>query len=251
MKIKFTFKQAESSEELSANTARTRTLGLPEIHGGIARRPRLMVLGGDPYIEDRLEEIKSWDGDVWAINGAFQWARRHGINATFFTIDAAAVVATLLDGVERAVIASFCHPSVFDRLMSQGAEVHTFDTGSGHGEIGHSATSATASPHAAVICGYSQVVYYGCASNYRDGRSHTYKQDNFPLVEIRAGGETYRTNAAFFGQAEFLAAAIRAAPHVFSERSGGLLGALVADPDYDITAVSREIYDNLTWEKAA
>jgi hypothetical protein len=35
------------------------------------------------------------------------------------------------------------------------------------------------------------------------------------------------------------------APHVYCSRSGGLLDALIADPDYDVTAANRQLYETI------
>jgi hypothetical protein len=48
---------------------------------------------------------------------------------------------------------------------------------------------------------------------------------------------------SYLAQAELLAELIRSAPGVFCDRSGGLLSALVADPEYDIVAASKDIHE--------
>jgi len=110
----------------------------------------------------------------------------------------------------------------------------------------HGPTSACAAPYIAVTRGHRHLTFYGCSSTFTpDGRSHAYKVERRELLDVACNGGHYITNPTMLSQAEFLADLIRAAPGVFADRSGGLLSALVADPDYDIIAASQDIHDNI------
>jgi hypothetical protein len=240
VKIAFTALCAISDEVIARNEAYAGSLGFPWF--GRAGRPRLAIVGGGPSIARKIDALRRWDGDIWAINGAHNWLRDKDINSTFFSIDPKPIVAKCCAGAKRAVLATCCDPSVFDAL--KGADITAVKIGPGGLENGP--TSATTAPVIATEMGYRQLTFFGCESSYGD-ITHAYHGDVAygSLLQVACNGESFLTNPAFFMQAEMLAALIREAPSVFKDESGGLLSAMVADPDYDITAASQSIHDGL------
>ena len=105
-------------------------------------------------------------------------------------------------------------------------------------------TSATAIPHLAVTLGYRSVTFYGCEGSF-EGRTHTFKDIGGNRLWVEANGQEFVTNAQMLMQSEVLAEMICLAPHVYCSRSGGLLDALIADPDYDVTAANRQLYETI------
>jgi hypothetical protein len=143
------------------------------------------------------------------------------------------LVAPLCEGA-RAILADVCHPDAFSAVAS--AEVVT-------GKV-HGPTSATASPFVALMRGHKHMTFFGCSSAFtRFGQTHAYKNIKSQLLDVICNGSHYITNPTYLAQAELLAELIRAAPGVFEDRSGGLLSALVADPEYDIVAASKDIHE--------
>jgi hypothetical protein len=77
-----------------------------------------------------------------------------------------------------------------------------------------------------------------------DGDSHAYENCKHPYqIDVKANGETFHTEALLLLQAEYMATMLRHAPNVFKEKSGGLLRALVKDPEYDVTRISTALQD--------
>ena len=233
MKITWTFHCVVPLAQQAAHMAHAKTLGLPTIGTAGGIRERVAVVGGDPFLYRHLDELRAFDGEIWAVNGAWKVLRHAGIDATFYSVDASEMIAPLCGGA-RAILADVCHPDTFAAVAS--AEVVS--------TVVHGPTSATASPYVALTRGHTHLTYYGCSSTFTpDGRSHAYKVERRELLDVACNGKHYITNPTMLSQAEMLAELIRTAPGVFEDRSGGLLSALVADPDYDIIAASKDIHE--------
>ena len=83
MKITWTFVCVPPLAQLAAHMAHTATLGLSSIGQAGAVRDRVAVVGGDPSLYRHLNELRAFDGEVWAINGAWHVLQQAGIDATF------------------------------------------------------------------------------------------------------------------------------------------------------------------------
>ncbi len=211
------------------NVASCKARGLPYV--GWADRPPLAIVGGGPSVVYHLEELKVFPGDVWVSGSAFQWARPLGIDATFFTIDQHQSLAKDGASARKAILATVCHPDVFEALL--GADVQVFDLVTDQ----LYATSIPTSMFVALAMGYSDITFYGCDSSY-GGTTHAYVApywDDKERLTVACGGESYETNPSFLMQAEFMSAAIRMAPQLFKVRGYGLMPAMVESPEYDVT----------------
>jgi hypothetical protein len=236
VRINFTSIGCVPAAGLEHNEDYARRLGFPK--WSPAASQRLAVVGGGPSIANHIEELAAFDGDIWAINGAYRWCRNRGIDAAFFTIDPQPSTTELAVDVERAVLAISCDPSMFDAL--RGADVEAFKLGPA------GATTATASPIFAAEKGYRSVTFFGCESSYGES-THAYAhygRDLKSLMRVRCNGGEFLTTPDMMLQAEFLGGLIREAP-MFEERSGGLLSAFIASPEIDIIAATQRIHDAL------
>jgi hypothetical protein len=226
------------SEDIARNIEHARSLGLPFAQE--AKRPPLAVLGGGHSINSVLEEVKAFQGDRWIIGSAFRWWHSQGVDGRFFSVHPSAAALKNITGVKKALVCTTTHPEVLAKLN----DVELFDLPINGG------TSATAVPMLAIQLGYREVTFYGCDSSYH-GSTHAYMSVNDPfMMKVECGGEHFLTGAEFLMQAEYLSAMIRAAPHVFSELSGGLLSAMVKHGDYNVLEIS-EALNNSIIEHAA
>lgn len=238
MKINFTALCNVSESELRGNERASRLLDLPEV-GSIGNvSERLAVVGGGPSVVDYVDEIRSFPGEVWAINGAFHWCLSKGIDATFYTTDAKEVVSCMAQGATRAVLSYRCHPHTFAACDGR-IEIYSGE------HLGPS--SATAAALVAIQRGHKRVTFYGCNSDYSDaaGAPNPSPLQHEGKMLVRANGQEFLTNPGLIMQAELLSEIIREAPHVFDERGGGLLSALVSDPEWFAVAASQSIHDAL------
>ena len=234
MKITFTALPCVPGEDLERNEAYAKGLGLPRL--GEAQHPHLAVVGGGLSVKDHLDELKEWPGEIWAINGTYKFLRDNGILSAFFTMDPKPGIAKMTESVDCAVLATCCHPSAFD--AAHHAHVETIDLA----DYPCGPTTASTAPIVALKRGHKQVSFFGCEGSF-GATTHAYEDRDVPLLEVSCNGQVFRTNPQMLMQAEYLAEQIRVAPHVLIDRSGGLLGALVADPEIDVLAASRSIYN--------
>ena len=248
MKIAWTGDGCVSDDDLARNVAYCAGLGLPDIGkvdiSGIHDRP-LAVVGGGRSVLAYADQLRVWPGDVWAVNGTFDWCRSQGIDATFFTVDADPIALDLVANVKKAIVPSRIAPCVFDRLIANGAEIETFFLDPTEAQSGP--TSATAAPHVSLRKGYKNVTFFGCESSYSDGATHTYtcEASAVDLMKIAIGGEVHLTKPEFQLQAQCLAAIIKSFPGIYREKSGGLLRGFIEHDDYDIVWVSTRLWNKL------
>jgi hypothetical protein len=225
---------------------RQKNLGLPSYTTWPkANFKRLAVIGGGPSAANHIDELKSFDGDVWAINGAWAWARDNGIKATFFAVDPHPIVAQWAEGVEKALLEVSCDPSVFEVLRA--AEVATFECGEGPSHIRAYGSTSSAAPHLAVRMGYREVTFYGCEGCYLPGRTHTYMdEEREEELLIHIADKYYLTAPDYYLQTQALAAFMREEPGFMKEQSGGLLRALIqSDGAHDVRWVSDALLKSL------
>jgi hypothetical protein len=224
-------------EEVRRNVANAKRLGFPRM--GRAKTPRLAVVGGGPSIKQHIEELKFFDGDVWAINGAFQWCRENGIDAWFFSVDPNPVVATFCEGARRAFVAMDCHPDVFRALSRAKVEALSL------ADIEHGPTTSTAAPVIAAKRGYSEVHFFGCEGSF-DQTTHAYGDYGLDgLLRVKCNGEEFHTTADMMIQVEYLGQIIKATPGFCKDRSGGLLSAYIESPDIDVLAASPQLHKDI------
>lgn len=238
-KIAFQGTVPVSHEQLLAQVAHAKSLGFPEVREVPAHGRRLAVVGGGPSIVDRLDEIREFS-DVWAINGACRYLREHGIESTLLTLDPCDFLAPRVAGARKALLATRCHPDVFRAI--EGADVTVFDAvNDTQNGLWASCSSVTVAFHLATLLGYRKTVFFGCEGSFSEA-SHAY-MDEAELQDYRlaveCGGKQYVTAPDLYMLTVQMAVFFRMAINEsFTERSGGLLRALIDCPEHDIVSVS-------------
>jgi hypothetical protein len=236
MKLVVTSLAPVSDEEIRRNEANARSLGFPK--HGTAEVQRVAIVGGGNSIKDKIEELRAFDGEVWAINGAFGWCRANGIAATFYSLDPSESIAVHCVGVKRAVLALSCHPRVFEAVKHASLDV--FDLNAM--ETGPTSASCVMVP---IEKGHRELHFYGCESGF-EGGSHIYGSfADDSVMRVCCDGRSFLTTPDMMMQAEFLGGFIRTAPNLFKDCSGGLLAAVVNDPNIDVIAASRSLYEQV------
>lgn len=222
---------------LQRNEAHSQGLGLPRL-GAYGCQPRLAVVGSGEIDWDAL---KRFDGEVWAINRAYHWCQERGIDATFYAVDASPIIAEWARGAMRAVLATRCDPATFDAV--KGAYVELCEVPANGGP-----SAATCAVMIAIERGHREIHWFGCGSHVADVDAPRFRQS---LLKVRANGCEFLTDPGLVMQAEYLADVIRAAPHLFHDRSGGLLAALVADPDLVTVAATANVHQAIKTQAIA
>lgn len=239
MKIEWTTSTCVPLEELYSNVRHAKSLNLPGLSQ--KRRPPLAIVGGGPSLPSHLDTLRNWSGDVWACGSPYPWCVENGIDAVFFNIDPLTETIGLARGAKKAILSTTNHPGVFDVVES----VEVFDLIDEGEGFRHGATTATAVPHVAAYMGYSDVTFFGCESSFPEGKTHAYKHEDWELhIAVMCNGERFVTKPQLLFQADLLSQVIRGCPSC-KEASGGLLRAMVANPEYDIVAGNKAAHDRV------
>lgn len=247
-------------DQIDRNVAYARSLGLPDFALADPHERPLAVVGGGPSAAERLDELRAWPGDIWAINGTCRWLASHGIPSTFFSMDPGEDQEGLVEGVTDALVASSTDAACLDRLVAQGARVRLFAAAEHEPNaarlISGGSTTATRAPLLALAQGYRRVVYFGCESSFAQ-TTHAYKQEAWrgglpaELLLVQCGSERYVTSLQMYVQADQLALLIGTFPRLLEERSGGLLRGMIDHPDtWEVVGFSRPLKDKFDPEES-
>ncbi|MCP5087444.1 MAG: DUF115 domain-containing protein [Rhodobacteraceae bacterium] len=253
-----------SDDDLYRNIRENSALPLPwigyeEPHGGAA-----ILVGGGPSVAEHIEEIRNAQGTIFAMNGASQYLRGHGIEPDFQVIaDAKEETSRLVDPqalshliasqVDRATIESagdvtLWHLGIEDmESVFPPARVRK----GGYSLIGGGAAVGNSSMCLAYVMGYRDMHCFGFDSSHRGGQSHAYRQgmnDFIPTVAVDWAGKTYTSSVAMKAQAEKFQITAQRLKHagcsvtVYGE---GLLPAMYNTPSEDLA--ERDKY-RLMWQ---
>jgi hypothetical protein len=224
--ITFTGTPAITEAERRSHVSHAMSLGLGGISPGSGR---LAIVGSSHSLPVYEETLRRWDGDIWAVNGGWQWCRAHEIPASFFSVHPTDSILKHLDGIgpnDKAILAHQTCPRVLDAAVSSGANVRLYDDQEYPG-----IASAPQAAYQAILAGYSEVTFFGCDLNFSEGKQHVNHEVGFrALMTVQAAGDLYMTTPAYYTQAIELVRMIEAYPTIFRERSSGLLRAMVEGP---------------------
>jgi hypothetical protein len=202
--------------------------GLPREQRGVHPHP-VAVVGGGPSLLHHLDELRTWPGEIWAVNSMADWLAERGIDATLFSVDPSYFESK----TQKRLLASCCDPAMFTE------QTRLFDLAE-HAEDGvvGGVTTAARAPALAIKLGYPGVAFFGCDSSYEGSVHVAHEGYNAPALIIRANGRTFETIPGFVLQAESIAQLLRTFPDYFRNHSDGLLAAMVADDQWTTVAVS-------------
>lgn len=242
MKIEFYPVSEVTPDMVEDNRRHSLSLGLPLHTERPASRTKLAVVGSGPSVEAYTDELRAFDGDIWAINGAVTWLADQGIEATLFSAcmpsDWSNLPAGAFSRVRRAVV-SWSSSWALHRLLPDECDVILAKVEKA------GTTSVTAVPMVAIEMGYRQIVFYGCESSFAS-RSHIDREEKqLSAMIVECNGQRFETNPQMLMQSFELGSIINGCPGVMSEKSGGLLRARMADKEYDVVSLSDEMTERL------
>lgn len=198
------------------NSARYRNwLNAAPAHDGHA-----VIVGGGPSLLQNIPAIQWRQGlgqHVFALNGAARFLKKCGITPEYQVIlDARAENAGLVSDAGNHLIASQCHPSVFEHVTepvlwhyaAEGIEDH-IPPAQGPGErlllVGGGQTVGLASMALAYAMGYRKLHLFGFDSSHRHELGHAYAQpmnDGEQLCKVTMGGKVFLSSLAMAQQAD-------------------------------------------------
>lgn len=235
-------------EEIYANIRANIRRPLPQVKVYPPNGEKVVLLCGGPSLADHEQEIRrlrTWKPVT--VNGTHQWAQDHGIRPrAHVQLDArelnARFVAEPVDKC-RYLIASQCHPAVFQAL--RGQEVHIW-----HGDadeerkildryyLGHwvpvrgGSSVGTRALWLLYLLGFRHIRIYGMDCSLRRGKHHSYPQaengqDN--ILTVKAAGRVFKSHMWMLKQCDEI---MQMAPHLPNDlqldfRGDGLLTHLI------------------------
>lgn len=211
-----------SDEDLERNIRANAALDhLPWLSAKPKHDDVAIIVGGGPSAADCIDDIRrlhNAGGWLFAINGASQWLRQHGLTPDYQVIaDAKEETATLVDQDAKAhLFASQVNARTIEAvarpiLWHLGDErIEAFFpparlTKGNYVLLGGGAATGNSALCVVYAMGYRALHCFGLDSSHRDGESHAYPQpmnDWIPTVEVEWAGKTYTSSVAMKAQAE-------------------------------------------------
>lgn len=212
-----------SPEELARNHASAVGRGLPWLTASADRSRPLAIVGGGPSARDSVGAILSWPGDVLTVNGAYDWLVGLGRTPEWCVLldpqEAAADFATRPQDATTWLVATMCHPAVFDALRASPVALWLAPQGDDDispGSVPGGPTAMTRAPVLALILGYREMTLFGADSCYRGEASHAYGGGTVPkdAFWVESNGRRWLTALPMLAQAEYLAELLPSLPGV-------------------------------------
>jgi hypothetical protein len=210
-------------------------------------RPPCAVVGGGMSTKDKVEELRIFEGDIYAINDVGKFLSDNGIPSILFAIDSTWHPFEVGPLVKGALLSSMCNRKQFNLFDKKNIEV--FDQLGDEQWYMYGPTAATHAAWVLLKMGYKEIYYYGCDSSFAKSETHVYGRQGQAMTErlvVLAGGEEYQTNTYLLPQTIFLNEQIKKYPNNLFDRSGGLLTATRNDPDgWGVVAATEDVLQKL------
>ena len=224
----------------------------------------LAIVGSGPSLSDHIDELRDWPGEVWAVNGAYDFLLSVGLIADgMVAIDPLPGMAEYLQNPQPETcfyIASTCDPSVFDVLEGHNVQiwhgatednsVYPADARPVYGGT----TVVTRAPFLALMLGWRDITLFGVDSSYSEAGPYcyqwgTYKEDiKEPTLPIMINGEgPFYSEIGLLKQISQIHAMLgmlNKKREILKIRSAGLMDAYLRSPMLDDSAI--EVIDGNT-----
>lgn len=210
---------------------------------------RLAIVGSGPSVRDYLDDIRNFDGEVWAINGAYNYLQDQGIVADFLGCDP---LPGLCDYLKRPhkdsifYLAGTCDPTTFDAV--QGYDVRMWFLTSenikyppGLWTVIGGTTVLLRAPFLAWMLGLRDLTFFGADSSFDPNGRYAYPDGSYqwdseaPVMDVMTGnGEgPFPTEICLMKQATQFHAIKQIYRGRMEFKCGGLLAAFMRSPFHD------------------
>lgn len=184
-----------SPEQMVENMRSALSRGLREVKACKPHGYALAIASGGPSLADTYQDLEA-HGDVAAVNGSLGFLLEKGIVPTYCGVldsNEHMVDVVVADPRVRYLVASNCHPKLFDKLIDAGCKVWLWHTtpksiNSEEGArllkehrpetwymIGGGCTIGLRWVNLGYVMGYREFHLHGLDSSFREDRSHAYK----------------------------------------------------------------------------
>lgn len=186
---------------------------------------QLAVVGGGGSVSACLEELRSWEGDIWSVKGTVKWLAEAGIKSTVISCHPVYDGEDWPEYADGAIVSSSCPRSLFEALKCD-TRIFNADIAIRGSKITGGCTTLAKTPHLSVVMGYSNISFFGCDSSMETA-SHVYidKSHNDRML-VKCGGAEFKTQPDWIWQAEYMQQVFAMAPHIYKNRSGGFMQAM-------------------------
>lgn len=186
-------------EGLNRNLAASLDRGLPHCTKQSERKDELAIIAGGPSLRRFLPEILRWPGEIWAINGSYDWLISQGrVPDGFIGVDPLPGLAEYVKGARPETtfyISGLADPAVFDAL--EGFNVKLFFPEQdavtwppGLWLITGGTTAVTRAPCLARLMGFRKMTIFGADSSFESDSDRycyqygTYREDSKAPVNM-------------------------------------------------------------------
>lgn len=213
-----------AKDERHANIKSAMGRDLPWLTYKPAHDDHAVIVGGGPSARDCLAEIRmrvNGGQHLVALNGSYQWLLGEGLVPDYHVIvdarSASIDFVKVASSYTRHLIASQCHPSIFERLEGISSvtvwhsaepgveELFEDDPGKPVHLIGGGSTVGLQALVIMHMLGYRKLHLFGYDSSFKDGQHHAYDQslnDDDVVLDALHDGKTYKAAAWMVRQAE-------------------------------------------------
>lgn len=205
-----------------------------------ARSTKLAIVGSGPSLVDYLDELRTWPGHIWAINGAFDYLVSQGINPhAFVGLDADPSLVKHLQNPTDAIylLAGTCSPKAFRAVQDRKVMIwfaaipDSMPPADKHVCPGMISCVIHAA-YLGYLFGFRDETLFGVDSSFND-KPYAYETGQRVLepgledFEVEVDGRRFRTQWAMAHQANALMMLKGAFPAKIEYRCGGYVGALM------------------------
>lgn len=212
------------------------------------RAGQLAVVGAGPSVRDYLDELRTWPGEIWATNGAYEWLLEQDIVPHgFLGLDPLPGLAEYVRKARKETtfyISGMCAPEMFDAL--EGFDIRVWFPKQmgvpfrpGLWLVPGGTTALTRAPGLAKMLGWRDVTIYGADSSFDTERyayGKRFKEDSpseGTRVFLMTGEGPFYSDQALLKQASQFGVLAQTKAINLKFRCGGLLGAYLRAPTED------------------
>lgn len=223
----------------------------PRIPWAVGKYPVCAVVGGGLSVQSRLETLRKWHGDVFAINDTAGYLSDNEVPCFVYAVDTTNIPYRIGPFVKGAVFASRVNIVQFKQMKKKPIWVFDMAEEDSRDGIEGGPTAVCRTAHLFLKSGYRGVKYFGIDGSFDMKVTHVsgYSKAAYDnMMIVTAGGKDYYTNAAFMLQNEYMVDVMTKFGQFLTHDSDGLIKAMLENPDtWSVAAVADDL--KKTYEK--
>jgi len=232
-RVEFDVHLPVSDRQLLANVRHALSLGLPELRDfEYPWNGALNVIASGPSARKA-----PLDGKTLALNGAMRvFTQAHRAPTYWAACDPQELVADFLTEAPESTIylvASRCHPSVFERLKGRNVvlwhlcENATYALTADRAPVSSACSITLCAFEVMARLGWRGFETWGWDGCYVDGESHAVAQPTAGDVTVQNGEKTFRTTTNWLNEAKDASLALNGFPFPIHVHGGGMIGEIL------------------------